>query len=181
MLDKLHNYFLVSQGVSTMNYFKDLTGEGITKFTACVGVSLLNWLMGTFTPIIFVLLLLGLLIITDAILGCKVSIKKNRKCESRRFWKTLRKFGWSCAIVWFASRIDADILISFNAHLSELFAGLIAGVELWSIVENLNTLYPDGPWRILSKVIKSKGEKYLDITVDKEDLPKVKQLVKKIK
>lgn len=59
-----------------MNYFKDLTGEGITKFIACVGVSLLNWLMGTFTPIIFVLLLLGLLIVTDAILGCKVSIKR---------------------------------------------------------------------------------------------------------
>ena len=74
-----------------------------------------------------------------------------------------------------------DILKSFDAHLVEFFAGAIAGVELWSIIENLSTLYPDGPWKILNKFIKSKGEKYLDITIDKEDLPKVKQLVKKIK
>lgn len=108
-------------------------------------------------------------------------MKKGIKCESRKFWKTLRKIGWAGAIVWFANAIDVNILISFNAHLVEFFAGIIAGVELWSILENLSTLYPDGPWRILNKFLKSKGEKYLDITIDKEDLPKIKKLVKKIK
>ena len=29
--------------------------------------------------------------------------------------------------------------------------------------------------------IKSKGEKYLDITIDKDDLPKVEKMIKKIK
>lgn len=115
------------------------------------------------------------------VLGCKVAIKNNKKCESRKLWKTLRKFGWCTAIVWFANAIDVSILTSFDAHLVEFFAGAIAGVELWSVIENLSTLYPNGPWKVLSKFIKSKGEKYLDITIEKEDLPKIKEIVKKIK
>lgn len=171
----------MSQGVSTMNYFKDMIDDGPTKFIMCVLTAIMSWLSGSFAPLWITLLILLLLILSDAFLGCKVSRKSNNKCESRRLWKTLRKFGWCGAIVWFANRIDMDILKSFDAHLVEFFAGAIAGVELWSIIENLSTLYPDGPWKILNKFIKSKGEKYLDITIDREDLPKVKQLVKKIK
>lgn len=77
--------------------------------------------------------------------------------------------------------IDANILVSIDANLVEFFAGLIAGVELWSVIENLATLYPDGPWKLLNKFIRKKGEKYLDITIDREDLPKIRKLVKKIK
>lgn len=169
------------QGITTMNYFKDMIEDGPIKLLTCILLSAGSWLLGTIIPIWPILLLLALFVFTDAFLGCKVSISKGEKCETRRFWKTLRKLGWCFAIVWFANRIDVDIFKSFDAHLVEASAGLIAGVELWSMLENLNTLYPDGPWKILSKVIRSKGEKYLDITIDKEDLPKVKKLVKKIK
>lgn len=181
MLNKIYSFLLTTQGVSTMNYFKELTNDGSSKFILCLLTSATSWLAGTFAPLWIILLILAIFIFTDAFLGCKVSRKKGIKCESRRFWKTLRKIGWASAIVWFANAIDTHILTSFNAHLVEIFAGLIAGVEFWSILENLSTLYPDGPWRILSKVLKSKGEKYLDITIDKEDLPKIKKLVKKIK
>lgn len=176
-----NNFITYVQGVSTMNYFKDMVSEGPIKFFSCVGTGILTWFVGSLTPIWLPVIILGLLIFTDAFLGCKISLKNGKKCESRRLWKTLRKLGWCCATVWFANQIDRNILVSFDAHLVELFAGLFGGVELWSMVENLNTLYPDGPWKILSKVIKAKGEKYLDITIDKEDLPKVKKLCKKIK
>lgn len=181
MLNKIYNFLLTTQGVSTMNYFKELTNDGVSKFISCILTGTISWIGGSFAPIWIVLLILGMIIFTDAFLGCKVAMKKGIKCESRKFWKTLRKIGWAGAIVWFANAIDVNILISFNAHLVEFFAGIIAGVELWSILENLSTLYPDGPWRILNKFLKSKGEKYLDITIDKEDLPKIKKLVKKIK
>ena len=82
----------------------------------------------------------------------------------------------SCAHI-----MNTYIVVSVDLHLVELFAGMIGGVELWSIVENLQTLDPSGPWKIFSKVIKTKGEKYLDITIDKNDLPKIKKLCKKIK
>lgn len=50
-----------------------------------------------------------------------------------------------------------------------------------SMIENLQAIDPTGPWKIFSKFIRSKGEKYLDITIEKDDLPKIKKLVKKIK
>jgi hypothetical protein len=181
MLNLLYGYISTSQGVATMNYFKDMTDDGIVKFLACIGSGILSWLASSFAPLWTILFLLFLCTVTDAFLGVKVSLANGYKCESRKLWKTLRKFGWCGAIIWFAHQVDTEILTSFNAHLVELFAGAISGVELWSIIENLSELYPDGPWKILNKFIKSKGEKYLDITIEKEDLPKVKELVKKIK
>ena len=48
---------------------------------------------------------------------------------------------------------------------------IITLTELWSILENLNTLYPNGPWRSLSKYLKKKGEAYtgIDLDFDKDD------------
>lgn len=181
MFNKLNEILLISQGVSTMNYFKDVTNDGPIKAFTCFSTAFISWLLGTFTPLWTILFIIFLLILTDMILGCKVSLINNSKLESRKFWKTLRKFCWCCAIIWFSHEIDKDIFTSFNAHLVEFFSGAIAGVELWSILENLTALHPDGPWKLLNKFIKSKGEKYLDITIDREDLPKVKGIVKKIK
>ena len=181
MFNRLTEYITISQGVATMNYFKDIAHEGPIKFLACVISGAVSWLVGSFAPLGYVLFILFLLVMADAFLGCKVVLNAGKKIESRRLWKTLRKFCWCGAIVWFADEIDRNIITSFNAHLVEFFAGMIAGVELWSILENLATLYPDGPWKLLKKFIKTKGEKYLDITIDREDLPKVKKLVKKIK
>lgn len=169
------------QGLTTMNYFKELTSEGPIKFLSCIFMAMGSWVLGSFAPIWTVLLIVTILVFTDAFLGCKVARSKGLKCEARRFQRTLKKLVWCTALIWFANRIDVDILVSFNAHLVEIFAGVISGVELWSMLENLNTLFPNGPWKILSKVLRTKGEKYLDITIDKEDYPHVKKLVKKIK
>lgn len=169
------------QGLMTVNYFKEMISEGPIKFLGCALMAMGSWLLGSFVPIWTVLLIVLLLVFTDAFLGCSVARSKGLKCEGRRLWRTLKKFGWCTAIIWFANRIETDVFISFNAHLVEIFAGSIAGVELWSILENLNTLFPNGPWKVLSKFLRTKGEKYLDITIDKEDLPKIKKLVKKIK
>lgn len=181
MLNKIHQYFLLSQGVSSMNYFKELFSDGSAKFISCLITGAFSWVAGSFTPLWTVLFILLLIILIDAYLGGKIAFKNQKKFESRRLWKTLHKFGWCGAIIWFANQIDANILVSIDAHLVEFFAGLIAGVELWSVIENLATLYPDGPWKLLNKFIRKKGEKYLDITIDREDLPKIRKLVKKIK
>lgn len=181
MLNKIHQYFLLSQGVSSMNYFKELFNDGPAKFISCLLTGTFSWVAGSFTPLWTVLFILLLIVLVDAYLGSKIAFKNQKKFESRRLRKTLRKFGWCGAIIWFANQIDVSILVSIDAHLVEFFAGLIAGVELWSVIENLATLYPDGPWKLLNKFIRKKGEKYLDITIDREDLPKIRKLVKKIK
>ena len=43
---------------------------------------------------------------------------------------------------------------------------LICLTELWSIIENLNTLDPTGPWKILKKYLKKKGEDYVGIELE---------------
>lgn len=43
---------------------------------------------------------------------------------------------------------------------------IIGLTELWSIIENINTLDPDGPWRILGKFLKKKGEDYTGIDLE---------------
>jgi hypothetical protein len=43
---------------------------------------------------------------------------------------------------------------------------IVSLTELWSIIENLNTLYPKGPWKILGAFLKKKGEEYTGIELD---------------
>lgn len=43
---------------------------------------------------------------------------------------------------------------------------IIGLTELWSILENLNTLNPKGPWRALGKFLKKKGEDYIGSEID---------------
>ena len=43
---------------------------------------------------------------------------------------------------------------------------IIGLTEFWSILENLNTLNPNGPWRSLGKFLKKKGEEYIGTEID---------------
>ena len=43
---------------------------------------------------------------------------------------------------------------------------IITLTEMWSIIENLNTVDPNGPWRIIGKFLKKKGEDYTGIELD---------------
>lgn len=45
---------------------------------------------------------------------------------------------------------------------------VISLTELWSILENLNTLNPKGPWRALGRFLKKKGEDYTGINIIEE-------------
>ena len=43
---------------------------------------------------------------------------------------------------------------------------IISLTELWSIIENLNTLNPHGPWKVLGAFLKKKGEEYTGIELN---------------
>lgn len=181
MVRVLNNIILQASSVSTMNYFKEFISDGPSKFILCLLTGLMSTLSSFLVPIWTTLFAVGMLIIVDAVLGTMASMSFGNRFESRRLWSTIKKLGWSTMIICCAHLMDLYIITSLDAHLVEFFAGMIGGVELWSMVENLQTLDPTGPWRIFGKFIRSKGEKYLDITISKEDLPKIKKMVKKIK
>ena len=181
MVNTVNNILLNSQCIIIMNYFRELFNGGPIKFIACLLSGIVGWFSSYFAPIWSIILVTCFFILIDTVLGTKVSLSNGGKLESRKLRKTINKLGNAILIITCCHLMDVEILTSVNAHLVEAFSGIVCGVELWSMIESLQSLDPTGPWKVFSKFIKSKGEKYLDITIDKEDLPKVKKLIKKVK
>lgn len=181
MINTVNNILLNSQCIIIMNYFRELFNGGPIKFIACLLSGMVGWFSSYFAPIWSIILVTCFFILIDTVLGTKVSLSNGGKLESRKLRKTINKLGNAILIITCCHLMDVEILTSVNAHLVEAFSGIVCGVELWSMIESLQSLDPTGPWKVFSKFIKSKGEKYLDITIDKEDLPKVEKMIKKIK
>ena len=181
MINTINNILLNSQCIIIMNYFRELFNGGPIKFIACLLSGIVGWFSSYFAPIWSIILVTCFFILIDTVLGTKVSLSNGGKLESRKLRKTINKLGNAILIITCCHLMDVEILTSINAHLVEAFSGIVCGVELWSMIESLQSLDPTGPWKVFSKFIKSKGEKYLDITIDKDDLPKVKKMIKKIK
>lgn len=108
--------------------------------------------------------------VADMVFGIRVARKQKKKIESGKNWKgTLRKIIDEFIIILLAHGIEWSILDESGVFI--LTGGVTAIVtltELWSIIENLNTLDPTGPWRILGKFLKKKGEDYVGIELDFE-------------
>ena len=181
MINTINNILLNSQCIIIMNYFRELFNGGPIKFIACLLSGIVGWFSSYFAPIWSIILVTCFFILIDTVLGTKVSLSNGGKLESRKLRKTINKLGNAILIITCCHLMDVEILTSVNAHLVEAFSGIVCGVELWSMIESLQSLDPTGPWKVFSKFIKSKGEKYLDITIDKEDLPKVEKIIKKVK
>ena len=181
MINTVNNILLNSQCIIIMNYFRELFNGGPIKFIACLLSGIVGWFSSYFAPIWSIILVTCFFILIDTVLGTKVSLSNGGKLESRKLRKTINKLGNAILIITCCHLMDVEILTSVNAHLVEAFSGIVCGVELWSMIESLQSLDPTGPWKVFSKFIKSKGEKYLDITIDKDDLPKVEKLIKKVK
>lgn len=181
MINTVNNILLNSQCIIIMNYFRELFNGGPIKFIVCLLSGMVGWFSSYFAPIWSIILVTCFFILIDTVLGTKVSLSNGGKLESRKLRKTVNKLGNAILIITCCHLMDVEVLTSVNAHLVEAFSGIVCGVELWSMIESLQSLDPTGPWKVFSKFIKSKGEKYLDITIDKEDLPKVEKMIKKVK
>ena len=181
MINTINNILLNSQCIIIMNYFRELFNGGPIKFIACLLSGIVGWFSSYFAPIWSIILVTCFFILIDTVLGTKVSLSNGGKLESRKLRKTINKLGNAILIITCCHLMDVEILTSVNAHLVVAFSGIVCGVELWSMIESLQSLDPTGPWKVFSKFIKSKGEKYLDITIDKDDLPKVEKMIKKVK
>ena len=129
---------------------------------------LVSGVITMFAPIWIAIAVVTAIIILDAVYGYRVSRKyKQKKIESNKLWKTINKIKDAGIAIASAFIIDQFIITSLALHAVEFVAGLISLVEFWSMLESLCELYPKwAVWNILKKVIKAKGEKYLDINLD---------------
>lgn len=148
--------------------FSSLSGEtALGKFiiAACA-------LAGAFfMPIVGLLITCFATTFIDMLYGMKVARKQNKKITSNKNWKgTLYKLKDEFAILGLARLIEFTVLGTEGVFVLTGGATIIISLtELWSIIENLNTLNPDGPWKILKRFLKKKGEDYTGISLDELD------------
>lgn len=121
-----------------------------------------------FTPIVGLLITCFTCSIVDMYYGIKVAKRQEKKITSRKNWKgTLLKIRDEFVLILLAHMIEFNILNDSSVFvLSGGITVIIALTELWSILENLNTINPDGPWKALGKFLKKKGEDYVGIRLD---------------
>lgn len=149
-----------------MQVVKSMFCEGAIKAWAVIAAGMSS----LFLPILPCVLGLFAVILLDLYYGCKVARKYNQYILSKGLRWTAAKLRDVMLLIVCASIIDQHIITSINLHLVEFVAGAVSLNEMWSILESLMDLKPTGPWRLLKKIIRAKGEKYLDIHIDDKDL-----------
>ena len=107
----------------------------------------------------------------DMFYGIKVACKQKKKITSSKNWKgTVAKLLDEFALISLARLLEYSVLGSDDVFvLTGGITVIISLTELWSILENLNTLNPSGPWKALGKFLKKKGEDYIGTEIDLSD------------
>lgn len=147
--------------VQTMQHIGNaINGFGLNsafgKFLVCIG----TMIVGFVAPIAGLLGICFATTIVDMICGIRVARKLGHKIRSSKGWKgTLRKILDEFTIILLAHGIETSIIgIDGFTMLTGGCTAIITLTELWSIIENLNTIDPSGPWRVLGKFLQKKGE-----------------------
>ena len=126
-----------------------------------------------FTPIIGLLITCFATSFVDMVYGIQVAKMQHSKITSSKTRRgTWNKMKAEFAIIALARLLEFTVVGTTGVFVLTGGATVIITLsELWSILENLNTLYPNGPWRSLGKYLKKKGEAYtgIDLDFDKDD------------
>lgn len=161
------NYYQI--GEQTMSIFKNMFSS-VEKVT----ISTIGGLLSLYSPVYVPILALSGIIIVDSMYECKAN-KKTKKYhnvveQSRRLYsKIFYKLRDSIVAICGAFTIETFIITSISIPAVEFVAGAIALVEFFQLLENLGRIHPNWKiWGLLQRVIKKKGEQFLDVSLDKE-------------
>lgn len=161
------NYYQI--GEQTMSIFKNMFSS-VEKVT----VSTIGGLLSLYSPVYVPILALSGITIVDSIYECKANKKakkyRNVVEQSRRLYsKIFYKLRDSIVAICGAFTIETFIITSISIPAVEFVAGAIALVEFFQLLENLGRIHPNWKiWGLLQRVIKKKGEQFLDVSLDKE-------------
>lgn len=161
------NYYQI--GEQTMSIFKNMFSS-VEKVT----ISTIGGLLSLYSPVYVPILALSGIIIVDSVYECKANKKakkyRNVVEQSRRLYsKIFYKLRDSIVAICGAFTIETFIITSISIPAVEFVAGAIALVEFFQLLENLGRIHPNWKiWGLLQRVIKKKGEQFLDVSLDKE-------------
>lgn len=149
------------------------TIAAITKFYSTVATTPLTKIAVTTAAFITALVvpIQGLLLtcfvfsIVDLIYGIMVAKKMKCKITSKKTWQgTIRKIIDEFTIILLSRMLEFTVLDNDGVFvLTGGITVIIALTELWSILESLNTLNPNGPWRHIGMFLKQKGSDYVGV------------------
>lgn len=148
--------------------------EGFSAGTTIgkIGIAVGSIITAFYSPIAALLVCCFIFTLVDMYYGIKIAHKFNQKITSHKGWKgTIEKLNSEFTIISLARLLEYAVL-GAEQGVFVLTGGatvIIALTELWSILENLNTLNPDGPWKALGKFLKKKGEEYIGTEIDLND------------
>lgn len=147
------------------NFMNTISGN-TTVGKICVATGAL--LTAYFTPIIGLLACCFTTSMVDMFYGIAVAKKQHTKITSDHTRNgTWNKIKAEFAIICLARMLEYSVLGTEGVFILTGGATVIITLtELWSILENLNTLNPNGPWRALSKFLKKKGEAYTGVKIE---------------
>ena len=134
-------------------------------------VGLVSAVAAFITPIQYLLMICFAATIVDMFCGFRVARKFKQKIESGKNWSgTLRKLIDEFTILCLAHGLEWAVMDESGVFVLTGGATVIITLtEMWSILENLNTVDPNGPWRMLGKFLKKKGEDYTGIELDEDE------------
>lgn len=139
------------------------------SFLRQVLVLCLAFVVDFFTPLAPILFSCYFAILVDNYYGVKVAVYQKRKIQSKYAWLGIVRKVRDTSIVLVLCNVIERFIIGPDspfALLTVFGAVIITLAELLSIVENLNTLNPDGPWRIFGAFLKKKGSDKLDVNLE---------------
>lgn len=148
-----------------------LEGFSLGTLGGKIAIVIGSTLAAFYSPIAALLVTCFAFTAVDMFYGIKVARKHKKKIESNKSWKgTLTKLTDEFTIISLARLLEWSIMSDSGVFVLTGGSTIIIGLtELWSIIENLNTLNPDGPWRALGKFLKKKGEEHIGIELDLDD------------
>lgn len=142
-------------------------GSSVWKFMLGVGSAIVSY----FAPIWYLLVICFAATAVDMFYGFKVARKLKNKIESSKNWNgTIRKIRDEGIILSLLHGLEWAVFDESGVFLLTGGAAVIITMtEIWSIIENLNTLDPNGPWRALGRFLRKKGEEYTGVELDLKD------------
>lgn len=136
-----------------------------------IGIAVGSFLAALYIPITALLISCFTFTVVDMIYGIRVAIHNKSKIESSKTWKgTLSKIIDEFSILSLARLLEYAVINTEGVFV--LTGGstiILCLTEMWSILENLNTLNPKGPWRSLGRFLKKKGEEHIGFNLESDE------------
>lgn len=134
-----------------------------------LGVSAL--LTAYIVPVVGLLVACFAFTVIDMVYGIKVAKKLGQKITSKKNWRgTLQKIKDEFTILLLAHLLEYTVL---NDGVPLVLTGgatvIICLTEMWSILENLNTLDPNGPWKSIGVFLRKKGDEYTGMNINNKN------------